>query len=205
MRGGESGKKKIQECGCLPPPPIAGCLSKKLEVEQSTGSQEYYIPRHLPNNWHCSSPRPPKYAMPLVTPEADLFTFFLKSAFQNRRGGCRDRGCGAHNVRRVARLDKKRLSGRAMTQAWERGWTSVDLRDVWVGSLYSRTVMPKKELQFFGFVLVPWSVMKRLMASSLFLSFFLLADAKHLCSCHRHNRGIYSFHPSEMFPCTRKM
>jgi hypothetical protein len=30
--------------------------------------------------------------------------------------------------------------------------------------------MPKKELQFFGLVLVPWSVMKRLMAFNLFLS-----------------------------------
>lgn len=66
-------------------------------------------------------------------------------------------------------------------------WTSADLKDVWVGSLYSRTAIPKKELQFFALVLVPQSVIERLMVSSLFLPFFLLADAKHLCCCHHYD------------------
>lgn len=66
-------------------------------------------------------------------------------------------------------------------------WTSADLRDVWVGSLYSRAAISKKELQIFGFVLVPQSVMERLMVSSLSLPFFLFADAKHLCYCYHHD------------------
>lgn len=84
-------------------------------------------------------------------------------------------------------MDKKRFSGRRTTQTWERAfWTSADFRDVWIESLYSRTAISKKELQIFDFVLVPRSVMERLMVPSLSLPFFLLADAKHLCTCHHH-------------------
>nr|XP_048311493.1 homeobox protein Nkx-2.2 isoform X2 [Myodes glareolus] len=43
-----------------------------------------------------------------------------EKVFQDLPGGCQDRGCSARSVRRVARLDKKRFSGRRKTQIWER-------------------------------------------------------------------------------------